>query len=226
MSWNGTVRCSHCYDTGHNKRSCPALKKYVEENPDSWRATYYNRAKKSGAKRRCTYCNLRGHNRRTCGNLKIAKAHWIEETKKFRKAWADWMAEEGLTPGAIVECSPSYRGREVVMLRGYILKNINIELQRSYYAENAFWGSYLTDYANNMPIKLPGHPVLVPQVSKDDRYCVKVLAPVKSTGKKIWKDTPDWFRAGYANSLCDGKLDDVFDKGRRSEDFDENGEKD
>ncbi len=25
MSYNGTVRCSHCYQTGHNKRSCPAL---------------------------------------------------------------------------------------------------------------------------------------------------------------------------------------------------------
>jgi len=25
MSWNGTVRCSHCYTTGHNKRKCPNL---------------------------------------------------------------------------------------------------------------------------------------------------------------------------------------------------------
>ena len=38
MSWSGTVRCGHCYGKGHNKRTCPGLKKYVEENPDSWRA--------------------------------------------------------------------------------------------------------------------------------------------------------------------------------------------
>jgi hypothetical protein len=25
MSWNGTVRCSHCYNTGHNKRKCSNL---------------------------------------------------------------------------------------------------------------------------------------------------------------------------------------------------------
>lgn len=25
MSYNGTVRCSHCYKTGHNKRKCPEL---------------------------------------------------------------------------------------------------------------------------------------------------------------------------------------------------------
>ena len=25
MSYNGTVRCSHCYQTGHNKRACPSL---------------------------------------------------------------------------------------------------------------------------------------------------------------------------------------------------------
>lgn len=27
MSYNGTVRCSHCYQTGHNRRKCPALTK-------------------------------------------------------------------------------------------------------------------------------------------------------------------------------------------------------
>jgi len=27
MSWNGTVRCSHCYQTGHNRRKCPELTK-------------------------------------------------------------------------------------------------------------------------------------------------------------------------------------------------------
>ena len=26
MSWNGTVRCSWCYGSGHNKTSCPRAK--------------------------------------------------------------------------------------------------------------------------------------------------------------------------------------------------------
>jgi len=25
MSWNGTVRCRHCYEEGHNRRTCPQL---------------------------------------------------------------------------------------------------------------------------------------------------------------------------------------------------------
>ena len=45
MSWNGTVRCSHCCDKGHNRASCPALKERMEErlvdNPDDWRAKEY-----------------------------------------------------------------------------------------------------------------------------------------------------------------------------------------
>ena len=28
MSWSGTVRCSHCYQRGHNRRSCPQITKH------------------------------------------------------------------------------------------------------------------------------------------------------------------------------------------------------
>ena len=39
MSWNGTLRCSHCYEQGHNKRKCPKrnaddlrnYKRYIED---------------------------------------------------------------------------------------------------------------------------------------------------------------------------------------------------
>lgn len=30
MSWSGTVTCSHCYKTGHNKRSCPTLSEQIK----------------------------------------------------------------------------------------------------------------------------------------------------------------------------------------------------
>jgi len=30
MSYNGTVRCSHCYRTGHNKRKCPELSEQIK----------------------------------------------------------------------------------------------------------------------------------------------------------------------------------------------------
>ena len=31
MSYSGTVRCSYCYQKGHNKRSCPELSRQIEE---------------------------------------------------------------------------------------------------------------------------------------------------------------------------------------------------
>ena len=31
MSWNGTVTCSNCYSTGHNKRKCPRLTAQLKE---------------------------------------------------------------------------------------------------------------------------------------------------------------------------------------------------
>ena len=40
MSWNGTVRCGHCWESGHNRSSCPDLRKKIEElakeNPGFW----------------------------------------------------------------------------------------------------------------------------------------------------------------------------------------------
>lgn len=34
MSWNGTVRCSHCYQTGHNRRGCPKLTEEIKQRYD------------------------------------------------------------------------------------------------------------------------------------------------------------------------------------------------
>ena len=34
MSWNGTVRCSVCYKSGHNKSGCPQVAKDYEEYKD------------------------------------------------------------------------------------------------------------------------------------------------------------------------------------------------
>ena len=31
MSYSGTVTCSHCYQKGHNKRSCPVLSRQIED---------------------------------------------------------------------------------------------------------------------------------------------------------------------------------------------------
>ena len=44
MSYNGTVRCSHCYKTGHNRRKCPELTEEIKG--------YYTGATSMAAKER------------------------------------------------------------------------------------------------------------------------------------------------------------------------------
>jgi len=78
MSYSGTVRCGHCWETGHNKRGCPERKKYIEENPDSRAAYLVNQQK--AKKRRCGWCGESGHNTRTCQH-KVGAKNKIEELK-------------------------------------------------------------------------------------------------------------------------------------------------
>ena len=76
MSYNGTVRCSFCHGTGHNRRSCPELKKYCDENPDSDWAKFETHRKARKNKKRCGYCGETGHNKRTCPQLAELKQLW------------------------------------------------------------------------------------------------------------------------------------------------------
>ena len=76
MSYNGTVRCSFCHGTGHNRRSCPELKKYCEENPDSDWAKFETHRKARKNKKRCGFCGETGHNKRACPQLAELKQLW------------------------------------------------------------------------------------------------------------------------------------------------------
>ena len=122
MSYNGTVRCGHCYGTGHNKRSCPDLtellrKRAVDEcDPNGyWTQQYVKRTglnadgteapKEAKAKqvRRCKYCGAQGHNRRTCEVLKRDIAEAVRENKEFRANLLAGMREAGLGVGTLVK---------------------------------------------------------------------------------------------------------------------------
>ena len=112
MSYTGTVHCGNCYQQGHNRRGCPQIKKYIEENPDSWQA---NRFKEQAAKakiRRCSYCSEEGHNRRSCGVLKGHQAQAFEAQEKWIGRVKDWMVEKGAGVGALVTYVDGYAGTE------------------------------------------------------------------------------------------------------------------
>jgi hypothetical protein len=212
MSWNGTVRCSFCGKKGHNRRSCPDLKKEIENNPTGYYARM-QKLKKPASDRRCSYCNLKGHNRRTCPELKKDMNQWRFQAKHWRKKWAIWMAEIGLAPGALVKVQTGYSEYNVRLVKEVFWSSLNHERQKDYYPHQVFALAKLSSidsYGGRMC--LSKHEDLVPH----GRDYVEVVGPVKLTADKILAMAPDWF----VNAEDD--LSNVFDKDRKSNDFAEN----
>ena len=121
-----TVHCGWCYETGHNRASCPhlgeAMKKRVEdlkkqiergvfENSywDESKARYeidrvekrYGRGK-TRKKSTCSYCEDEGHNRRSCEFRKSDVRADVQKTLSARKEIATRLDLSGFGPGALV----------------------------------------------------------------------------------------------------------------------------
>jgi len=112
MSYNGTVRCSWCYNVGHNKAGCPQRKKYALENPDSYEAKRYfaeqERRKETVKNRVCSYCGGKDHNRRGCKVLKEDRSLIIQRQEKYEKHFADVCNSAGLGPGTLIKIADQY----------------------------------------------------------------------------------------------------------------------
>ena len=64
-----SVRCSYCYEVGHNRRTCPHLKKALKKAAED--GNLYAKAElNKKIVRTCGYCARQGHDRRTCKYLK------------------------------------------------------------------------------------------------------------------------------------------------------------
>jgi hypothetical protein len=94
MSHNRTVSCGYCATDGHNKRSCPSLKKLLHEWEISGDPYYQNRAKQmkhrnAGRTKRCSYCGQEGHTIRTCGSHKArvsaVSSDWLDARKEVAR---------------------------------------------------------------------------------------------------------------------------------------------
>jgi hypothetical protein len=129
MSWNNTVRCGHCFATGHNKRTCPTLTEAYKSRAEAevaggegregyWVRQYAKRVgvwldngeeavelKKTrrGSVRRCSYCNKVGHNARTCPELKEAKTTYLREAMIARKIVFREIQKLGIGIGSLVK---------------------------------------------------------------------------------------------------------------------------
>ena len=103
MSYSRTVNCSYCYERGHNRRSCPHLKAYVENNPDSYRAKREKerRLRMKNRVRRCSYCDGVEHNARTCTIKKEDKKRLVLALSVERKRFFEKMKAQGIGVGAL-----------------------------------------------------------------------------------------------------------------------------
>lgn len=147
MSYNGTVYCRHCYQKGHNRRTCPQLTEQYKQRAEDevkhgeergyWHIQYAKRAKhwldgtpatelkksrREGA-RRCTYCAKTGHNRRTCPELAEHKAAAVAETRAIRERVVQGLREQGLGIGALVTVE-QWSEKVGYMVTGFVWENI------------------------------------------------------------------------------------------------------
>ena len=104
-------RCTWCYESGHNRRTCPKKKEYIKDNPDSAHAKAWaahdniikNSVKASSKKRTCGYCEEKGHNARTCSVKKSHRAELVRLCKRANEYMVKTSYKVGATPGSLWE---------------------------------------------------------------------------------------------------------------------------
>jgi hypothetical protein len=127
-NYYGKITCSHCYASGHNKRTCPARKSQLEQRlassaSDSGNSSddnYYARsiARMTGTNpvtgekvsrrneyngRTCSYCAEGGHNRRKCETLASDKQRYSKLTFRARYLAKELLMERGIAVGSMVK---------------------------------------------------------------------------------------------------------------------------
>ena len=105
-------RCSYCGGVGHNRRTCPELKKNHPEHVER-REKYlaerkrardeYKAARGITTSRRCSFCGEAGHNRKTCPHLRTE----VEAVRNNYRGFRLWLKEnlinKGYGVGAVVK---------------------------------------------------------------------------------------------------------------------------
>lgn len=108
MSYRRSPRCGYCYAKGHNRTTCPDLKKRAEEEPNSyygrqWARMQAAKKERSGTKRKCSWCSETGHNRKTCQKLADDRAEIIAAELTWRRAFVRFMKDNVPGIGSLIE---------------------------------------------------------------------------------------------------------------------------
>ena len=113
MSWRREVHCGWCGQKGHNQRSCPAKKEYIEKNPNTYTAkqakSVKERVKWRAKHRTCSYCGNSGHNRQTCPTLKKDIEFVQKKNEKFMRYVKQSFKDIGLGVGTLISKYNPYK---------------------------------------------------------------------------------------------------------------------
>jgi len=98
-------RCGHCYQSGHNRRSCPEIKKMIRDNPNGYQARIEREKKECASRnpRRCSYCKTTGHNKKTCQRLGDDRQGVALDNRKWRREFLDCARTNGFTVGTLLQ---------------------------------------------------------------------------------------------------------------------------
>ncbi len=107
------MRCGYCYQTGHNKRTCPkktpALKKRHDfsieagETDSYWIRQYQERIApgKKASQQTCGYCRERGHTRRKCEALKGDMDWFVQHHNEHVRVAHDYIVNSPVGIGSL-----------------------------------------------------------------------------------------------------------------------------
>jgi len=97
--------CGHCYGRGHNRRSCPEIRREIRDNPDGYQARIERQKKEQQSRnpRRCSYCKTTGHNKKTCQKLKNDRLDVALDNRKWRREFLDCARTNGFTVGTLLQ---------------------------------------------------------------------------------------------------------------------------
>ncbi len=169
-----TVRCSHCYEIGHNRSSCPHLKKHLQdtiseykarldknvwdrpydkvqaERRFEWANNQLNKMQSRGKNRKCGFCGEHGHTRRTYQERKDKTAEMLETTLDVRRRVRDVLQDVGFAPGALVNVSV----RDQRFPDGVLGVITSVCLKGVYHANVYDGGQWGPSYKHNVRVKL------------------------------------------------------------------------
>jgi len=188
MSWNSTVRCSYCWQNGHNKAGCPTRKADYERKktsePDSYFVRQYEEDKSRRSKRSCSYCKEAGHTKRTCQHIKADKRKTVEMNKVWREAMLNHFKNIGLGVGALVQFvhKSSWQDDKVdnVVISEIIWDNLTFAIKNGA-SPYSFRVRTLENFSQAHMVDFPVDPAGVITRNSEYGLHVHVLGPVSSS---------------------------------------------